>query len=215
MMETVQLKNTELIKKLDSTVEIFYSDQVTGLVNGNYRKEKKDDLITEYHPCSKEYLLEAFKYELEDYSNPRGALGSELMDMRKSNLEILSVLDSKINDIGKFCENANYALTVVYPDNGYIGWHHNGNYSGYNVLFTYSLDGDGGFSYWDYNTKSIKTMQDSPGWNVKVGYYPSQITQRDKVYWHAAQTKRQRVSIGFVLNNEDAWNRMIKKFGRA
>lgn len=214
MMKSIQLKNLEIIKLLDSTLDIFYSEEVVGLVNGNFRKEKKDDLIPQYHPCSEEYLLEAFKQKLEDYSNPRGSLGSELMDMQKSNREYLNLLREKVDKLGKLCEKATNALTVIYPEDGYIGWHHNGNYPGHNVLFTYSLDGGGSFKYWNYNTNSIETIQDSPGWNVKVGYYPSQLTHRDRVYWHSAQTKKQRVSIGFVLDNEAVWQKMITKFGR-
>lgn len=210
-MKTIQLKNVELENLLASALDVFFHDSVKNLAKEWHVRERKDELIPDYHPCSDEYLFEAFKEKLEDYAFPRAVLGAQLFEMRDYGLKILPILERRVHHVKKFLGPSINALSMVYPENGYIGWHHNGNYPGYNVLFSYSQDGNGNFSYWDYDTKSIQRMQDVPGWNVKAGYYSSQDTERDKVYWHSAQTKNQRISIGFILENETVWKEMLTK----
>jgi len=208
-MKSIKLKNDRLENLLSATTKLFRNDNVAEITS-KY-PERKDSLITEYHPTSKEYLLEAFKLKLTDYGYPRAVFGTSMdstLENHPNNKNIIAI--NKATNILKNCLGTEReALSMLYPDDGYIGWHHNGNASGYNILLSHSLDGDGGFSYWDYETKSVKTIQDKPGWNVKVGYYPSERKNPERVYWHMAKTKKSRISIAWVIDQKDMWKNMI------
>lgn len=208
-MKIIQLKNGRLETLLSNTIELFYTGEAKKITKE--AKERKDNLITDYHPCSDEYLFEAFKHDRKKFGYPRAAYGCNVVEVARNSLnkKELPIILKNVSNIGKFLGTPVNALTISYPDNGYIGWHHNGNSPGHNILFSYSLDGDGSFCFWDYETKSIKRLYDTPGWNVKVGYYPSEKKEPDKLYWHMAQTKKHRVSIAFIIDQKEMWKNMI------
>lgn len=208
-MKSIKLKNDRLKTILSSTTEYFYSDSVREL--SKKCKERKDNLIKECHPTSDEYLYAAFKHPIKQYGFPRALLGAGAGDMlnispKDDNLLAISKITARLK---RYLGTQREALSMYYPEDGYIGWHHNGNAPGYNILVSYSIDGDGGFSFWDYETKSIKTIKDNVGWNVKVGYYPNERKEPERVYWHMAKTKNPRVSIAWVIDQKDMWKNMI------
>lgn len=210
MMKSIKLKNARLEKQLSYITELFYEGEIARLVkNFDFRK---DNLIQNCHPTSEEYLLKAFKFKLSDYAFPRDVRGATIESLLlnvSSNNKIANEINRSSKRLGQTLGTEREALSMYYPEDGFIGWHHNGNAPGYNLLVSYSLDGDGGFSYWDYNTKSIHTIQDKPGWNVKVGYYPNQRKEPNRVYWHMAKTKNPRVSIAWVIDQKEMWKNMI------
>lgn len=206
-MQFISLNNQKLISYLQSTIEFLYSDQSKKIISRTL--PQKDSLLPDLDPCSDEYLLKAMEHKIPEYGYPRAALGLGMKENNDSYLFFEPVI-KKVQRIGNFLGTPTNALTMAYPDNGYIGWHHNGNAPGYNILMTYSQDGDGWFKYWDKDKKEIVTHIDKPGWSVKVGYYPSQKTETDRVYWHAAKTKKQRISLAWVLDHRDMWENMIE-----
>ena len=104
----------------------------------------------------------------------------------------------------------NSAVAMWYPKNGYMSWHNNANASGYNILISYNKTGDGWFRYQDPTTKEIVTLQDRPGWAVKVGYFGS-FGEPDKIFWHCPNTfNEDRLSFGFVLPHREMWEMMIE-----
>jgi hypothetical protein len=213
-MKIINLRNDRLQTLLLSTIDLFYNDIVRNMTEKF--PERKDSLISNHSPFSDEYLFEAFKLKLSDFGFPRALRGMGLTDMENlyPNDKNTMTLRSSISRISRFLGSPNNALSMYYPDNGYIGWHHNGNAPGYNILMTYSLDGDGGFSFWDYKTKSIQTIQDKVGWSVKVGYYPNIRKEPDRVYWHMAKTKKERISIAWVLDQKEMWKSMIDEISQ-
>lgn len=213
-MKSIKLKNDRLKTLLSSTIDLFYNDNIRDISKNS--KMREDSLIPDYHSCSDEYLRKAFTLKLSDYGYPRSLKGTGLVDMQHlaPNDKYVQLIPKAMNRIGRFLGTPNQALTMYYPEDGYIGWHHNGNASGYNILITYSIDGDGGFSFWDYDTKSIQTMPDKIGWSVKVGYYPDERKNPEKVYWHMAKTKKERVTIAWVLNQKEMWKNMIDEISQ-
>jgi len=167
--------------------------------------------IPALHPTSHEYFDKAKnEFEVPVWGYPRGVkgLGTGEFEARQSRY-FFDIIHKDITKIKNYLGALDTALCMFYPEDGYIGWHHNGNAEGYNILFSYSIDGDGRFEYYDYKTKSIQQIQDKPGWNVKCGYYPSDKREPERVYWHAAATKNPRLSIAFIINNRDMWINMI------
>lgn len=208
-MKFIPLKSTKLIKHLTSITDQLYNDELKKIIAKT--KKRGDNLITNVHPCSDEYLFKAFKLKITDFGFPRSAHGMGMQNSQTDpNLhQLISPIEKTVEKIMRYLGSPTNALTMAYPDNGFIGWHHNGNAPGFNILMTYSQDGDGHFSYYDYDTKSIIKMPDPIGWSVKVGYYPHEVKEKEKVYWHCAATKKQRISVAFILNHRDMWENMI------
>jgi hypothetical protein len=212
MMKEVCLKSQRLTKILSGiTEDVFKEENIKRLSEEARRKEKKDNLITDLHSVDDAYFRKALKYPLKDFAYPRAALGigtiSTDSDMSSFFHELVA---KKLMRLQNTVGSAQNALCMLYPDDGYIGWHHNGNAPGYNVLFSYSQDGDGHFKYYDKEKDEVVYIYDKPGWNVKCGYYPSEVKEPNRVYWHAASTKKARLSIAFVINNRDMWVNMIE-----
>jgi hypothetical protein len=90
------------------------------------------------------------------------------------------------------------ALATIYPANGFMSWHNNSDASGHNVLFTWSENGNGFFRYEDPITKEIVTLDDSPGWTCKVGYF-GKMGEQDKLFWHCCSTEEIRITVAWIF----------------
>lgn len=204
-MKPITISNDSINDILSNISSSVYNDEIIDYILKDV-KQKKSNLIPEYIGYSDEYFYKAFsEFNIEEFAYPRDAL----MVSEESNQFLHTALKKYKNKLQrKLCVNGN-ALSAMYPSGGYIGWHHNGNAPGYNILFSYSLDGDGWFKYYDYSDNEIKTLYDNPGWNVKVGYYPNQKVEPNRVYWHSAYTSRPRTSIAFIVRDKDLWISMI------
>lgn len=108
---------------------------------------------------------------------------------------------------GMFDKNA---LATVYPKNGYMEWHTNADVPGYNVLFTWSENGQGFFRYKDPITDEIITMQDRPGWTCKTGYFGNRL-EVDKIFWHCCATDELRITIAWVFPSLEAADHFKEK----
>lgn len=160
-------------------------------------------------PCSKEYLDKALETPL-DYGYPQTSYGIGVKEFIKDTETTLQKdLMFKMQQIQSFLGASKNALSMYYPKDGYIGWHHNGNAPGYNILFTYNTTNDGAFYHYDLKEKQIITMSDEKGWNVKAGRYPDQKTEQDNLFWHCAKTNSPRFTIAFVIDNLIMWEDMI------
>lgn len=206
-MRDLLIKNTKLENLLSNIIDVFFSEKYKKFLSEI--KPQEDKLIPDLYPCSDEYLQEAFKHKVEEFGYPRAALGLNKDSFELIHYDYYTEINNKVQKVGKYLGSQRNTLAMCYPDNGYIGWHHNGNAPGYNVLLTYSQDGDGHFTYWDYATNSIVRLQDKPGWNLRVGYYANQRTERDKLFWHMAETNKQRITVAWVLNHKEMWSNMI------
>lgn len=105
-----------------------------------------------------------------------------------------------------------HALAQIYPPGGFIGWHNNADASGYNLIFTYSLEGKGWFRYIDPHTNEQVTIQDQPGWNLKAGYFGSY--DEDHLVYHCAATQCWRMTISYIMGfNVDYWRDTLDHIG--
>lgn len=214
-MKPITLRNKKLIATLQSlTDEFFRPEQLKWLQQfvghqADHQYNNPDWKEEEPYGVSREYLERALKAPIPEWGFPRCSKGIELkripvVDNYKKSHKILT-------DIGDILGTQVNALAMYYPEDGYIGWHHNGNAPGYNVLLTYNSTGDGYFESYNQHTKEYTRMPDAHGWCVKAGYYGNQRTEADKVFWHAAATKAPRMTIAWVLNHKGMWNDMIEE----
>lgn len=113
-------------------------------------------------------------------------------------------------DLLNFFGGRNNAVAMYYPKGGYMAWHHNANASGLNILLSWSKNGTGFFRYRDPVTKQIVTMQDTPGWTVKAGYY-GKWEEPDKTYWHCAFARdEERLTLGYIVPHQGLWESMME-----
>jgi hypothetical protein len=188
----------------------MFEDEETLNETCRIAKHKKCTMIKDHHGASDEYFREALRYPISDFGWPRALYSSTIHTRESQGFEkMYQALHKKLEKIERFLGTHENALCALYPEDGYIGWHHNGNAPGHNILFSYSQDGDGHFKYYDKEKDEVVYMYDEPGWNAKVGYYPSEYREPDRVYWHAAFTKKPRLSIAFVIKNREMWKNMV------
>lgn len=202
--------NPEVEKILNDIQKTVYERQDEIIVNGS---PDQNDFHTE-----QEYLDIMLNKECTGY--PEIVHGTSLVnrklvsyqsDQFKYNMSE-DLYDICVNKMSEFCSYLgarNNAVIMYYPENGFMGWHHNANAPGYNILLSYSEDGDGYFRYRDPITHEIVTMQDSKGWTIKVGYYGS-FNETDKIYWHCARTRKPRLTLGFIVPDKSMWEMMIE-----
>jgi hypothetical protein len=205
-MKRLTLANKKLIAALQKTTDFVFQPERRKIIE-DYIKLREDSNIPQYAGWEEEYLAEALKKPVKDYGFPLSLNGIELVQL--PNQKIFDQIWAHIKEIQEVLGVGYHALSAYYPSKGYIGWHHNGNAPGYNLLLTYNPDGNGWFKYYDLKTKQIVTMEDTPGWSAKVGYYGRQDTERDKLFWHSAYTESPRLTISFVMNHHDMWNDII------
>ena len=147
--------------------------------------------------------------------------GTINFDVAKPILEKAKWLDDNLgNYLGyRFC-----ALKMWYPADGYISWHTNWNVPGFNILFTYN-SGDEGDGYWRHvdptgsdspvpnfgeNDENVIHIPDAPGWSCKTGYYGKKH-EHEKIIWHAAYTKKPRITLGYVVHDENLWKNTLEE----
>ena len=101
------------------------------------------------------------------------------------------------------------ALCVIYPKGGYVGWHNNANASAYNLICTYSTDGDGYWKHVNPKTKEIEEYPDVKGWQVKASYFGAYEERNpETLIYHTAQcTGGYRMTVSWIFDREhqDWW----------
>lgn len=101
----------------------------------------------------------------------------------------------------------NNALWCVYPPNGFISWHNNANAYAYNIILTWSENGDGYWEHIEPKTGERVRIQDQKGWNAKAGYfgnYNDYEAGDDRLVYHKAQNfSGWRMTLGFMFNNDE------------
>ena len=208
-MKSIPIVNEQLAQILNNFKDEILSNDLSKL-NFRQRDATKDN----HYFCSIDLL--------NDLKNQKTIEQSK--DAKCVNIDntFLKEINSKLNaDLDEWNEQKGYivvkpkfvslrkkmfdqkALGVIYPANGYMSWHTNADASGYNVLLTWSENGNGFFRYQDPITKEIVTMQDKPGWNCKVGYF-GKHTETDKLVWHCCSTDELRISVAWIFPTVEA-----------
>jgi hypothetical protein len=163
-------------------------------------------LVTSEYACGLEYLLHMQGKKVDGF--PEKTYGVDLMKYTTQHQSVRDALKKLDTDLLAWSGSRNNAVKMLYPKGGYMGWHHNANASGYNILLSWSADGLGFFRYQDPITKEIVTIQDRPGWTCKVGYY-GRFNEPDRMYWHCASAEHEeRFTLGYVIPHEGMWNDM-------
>ena len=211
-MQTLSKINPDLLSILDNFIDWFFKQDLS-VLSINRRDDFKKQLS--YIECTERQYLEDALPTPDRFGFPRDSYGIDMnpypteKPLPKHFDPVLRKLD---DDLITFLGARNNALKMYYPPQGFIGWHNNGNAPGYNIIMSYSKTGEGSFYSYDLKTKEITEYKDNPGWNIKVGYFGS-FSEPDKIYWHAARTDCDRVTLSYIIYDKNIWDNMIDEIG--
>lgn len=201
-MKTIPIRSTDLTNILDTFMEVLLK----------IPREKfpynppKESIFTPEYACGNEYLRIMQSKKVDGF--PEKTNGVDLMRFTSPHQSLQEALKRLDTDLLAWSGSRNNAVKMLYPKGGFMGWHHNANAPGYNILLSWSKEGTGYFRYQDPATKEIITMHDTPGWTCKVGYYGS-WEEKDKIYWHCASAEHEeRFTLGYIIPHEGMWNDM-------
>lgn len=218
-MHQLSMTNTTIQKILSNLTDaVFNNDEVieqlrsrcVPLVDGR-RRQNEESNFPGLKSYSNEYLYKALECPVDEYCFPRCAYGVDTTLVHAKSVYWNDIVSPFLKRIVNYTGSPSNALTMFYPEKGYIGWHHNGNAAGYNFLMTYSIDGDGYFKYYDQHTDKFTVLQDVPGWNFRFGYYPDIRYEKDNLFWHTAYTEKPRLTIGWVVKHREIWKSLLEE----
>jgi len=220
----VPIRNTKLISKFQGIVDKFYSlVEETGvdIESSEYVQQDKERTQEELeYVASEQYLREHFLPNWQDHEGyPVEHRGISVGRLSKKFQDVVPEWERFYN-YGKFelppeIGTASSALFQWYPKPGLTGWHTNWNANAYQILFTWSENGDGFFRYYDKLKDEVVTIQDKPGWQCRW-YYFGRKDELDHHCWHMCYTNCNRLTLAFKFSNkglkydEDATARMLR-----
>lgn len=203
-MRKIEINNPDLKNILGTFLPVLLAVDRSGFPY----KQGSDPLTTPEYACSKEYLLHMQGKKVDGF--PEKTRGVDLMKYTTPYQSVKDALKKLDTELIAWSGCRNNAVKMLYPKGGFMGWHHNANAAGYNILLSWSEKGLGFFRYQDPITKEIITMQDTPGWTCKVGYY-GRFDEPDKTYWHCASAEHEeRFTLGYIIPHEGMWNDMAE-----
>lgn len=199
-MAEITIRNKELLSTLDGFVEDMFNNSTYNDPKCFTFREESDMDKGEYY-CSEEYLQDCLsrfptlvgppdRY----FAIPIAKLVREYPDQWTDYMQ--KVKYDFAADLGAHTS----ALLSYYPPGGFVGWHTNYDANAYQVLFTWSKDGNGFFRYRDKDG-SIVTEQDVPGWQARHYYFGAEHEIEDHC-WHSAYAGGERLTLAYKFVND-------------
>jgi len=194
-MSEITIRNKDFLKLLDDTVERFLVHRE--LMTEISANQGNVPIGAGEYYCQQKHLFDMMDNPDDHEGFPEHAYGFQVSHGAKSHPEIFEPLKMWTkNELVRMFGANNNSLTSYYPPNGYVGWHTNWNAFGYQMILTWSESGDGYFSYYDNETKSIVTHHDRTGWQAR--WYRFGRKDEPKHHcWHAAWTNCPRFTLAF------------------
>lgn len=194
-MTEITIRNKEFLGLLDDTLESFLehrelmtelSDNLKGIPIGEGEKY-----------CQPEHLWDMMSRWEDHIGFPEEGYGFQVAQGVKQRPDVFAPLyqKTKYDLVAMFNANSN-SLTSYYPPKGYVGWHTNWNAFGWQLILTWSEEGDGYFSYYDKEKDKIITEDDVKGWQAR--WYRFGRKDEPKYHcWHTAWTECPRFTLAF------------------
>lgn len=207
-MKTIAINNTGLSTIIDTFIDTLLTVDRSKFPYGPNGKKPDGITIDPESACGEEYLHFMQNKKVDGF--PEITYGCDLGQWKPPQPELREALKKLDTDLLAWSGSRNNAVKMLYPKGGYMGWHHNANAAGYNILLSWSKEGTGYFRYQDPITKEIVTMPDTPGWTCKVGYY-GKFTEPDRIYWHCANAaQEERFTLGYIIPHLGMWEDMCE-----
>lgn len=208
-MQDIQVKNQELIGLLDEYKKFLMND--TDFFAKNFHPSCKEEKDNRSWWVGEKHLNEILNQKENHEGFPDTIYGYECSVHREGHeflskdadpitrKEITASLSVMGRNLIEWLGVRHNALTAFYPPGGFISWHNNANASAYNLIFSWSENGNGCFKYVDPTTKKVVTMQDHAGWQCKAAYF-GHYGEPDRLFYHAAETDCWRITVSFTFD---------------
>ena len=214
-MTEIVIRNEGLLQTLNDTVEMFleHRELMTELSDNLQR----DVPVEEWEKfCKEDYLHEMIATGVDHAGFPETGYGFQVAQGVRQRPDVFTPLkDWTKNQLPMMFGARSNSLTSYYPPNGFVGWHTNWNASAYQIIITWSEEGDGYFSYYDKETDTIITEQDVKGWQARW-YRFGRYDEPQHHCWHTAWTNSPRFTLAFKFPynnvNEDSALLALKDF---
>jgi len=208
-MRNIPIKNSHFLKQIQK-FEKFTGEEYLRYFEPSCRSHGKKE---QEHFTSIKYLKtiikekknhDGFPASLKAYSLQHSTfrLNEELAN-HPVIPKILDDVHEIITDLELEYNLKNNALLAIYPPGGYIAWHNNANAAAYNLILTWSENGSGQFNYLDKRKNKIIQMNDSPGWQCKLGYFGAYNDPEEELVYHCAKTDCWRITVSFVFDRSE------------
>lgn len=194
-MTEIVIRNKELLKLLDDTVEKF-------LPHAELMTELTSDLrgvpVGEGKKYTEpEHLYEMLQHPENHIGFPEHAYGFQVSHGATHRPDIFEPLKLYTkNELVRIFGAFGNSLTSYYPPKGYVGWHTNWNAFGYQIILTWSESGDGYFTYYDKKNDKFIKHDDVKGWQARWYRFGRQ-DEPEHHCWHAAWTECPRFTLAF------------------
>lgn len=206
-MNTAVIRNEvlkEILDKISALTQKVDFDKV--------RQIPRNETADEW--CNEDYMRHIIHKGTAHDGYPEMLLGTSLEPGKfcydgQDSLQLTEESEKLIKDLCSWSGAHRRALTAIYPPGGFIGWHNNANASGYNILFTWSSEGDGQWEHIEPSTGEHVIIPDVKGWQCKYGYYGS-YEEPHRVLYHAAKTNCLRTTVAFVFNGDERGKSMAE-----
>lgn len=209
-MQTYVMRNKELFGILDSFMAVLLNTERSSFPYGPHGVNRLPEggQVSPEYLCGEEYLKFMQNKKVDGF--PEITNGVDLNQWVPPQQELRSALKKLDEDLLTWSGCRNNAVKMLYPKGGFMGWHHNANAAGQNLLLSWSKEGKGYFRYQNPVTKEIVTMKDEPGWTCKAGYY-GRWNEPDKIYWHCASAEpEERFTLGYIIPHDGMWEDMVE-----
>jgi hypothetical protein len=215
IMKSVDIKNGEVLDNLNKFIDIWWDKKETDLQKFRLgaKNVNRDDFI------SNEYKNKIINMGSLHNGFPDRLRGYNL---KISNDQVVpSMYDPDINkNYIKINENlqiilgtSNNALCSIYPPGGFIAWHNNANASAYNLIFTWSENGNGYWKHVDPYTGKDVIIQDVSGWQCKAFYFGAYEDGPENLVYHMASTDCWRMTVSYIFDrtHKQFWEDVIEE----
>jgi hypothetical protein len=213
IMRSVNIKNKEILDILNEFKNTWW--------------DKRENDLTKFYLGSKDanrenYISDEYKIKIMNMGSfhegfPEQLRGYSLKLDFKGDVKFS---DPRINsDYIRINENLQHilstkhnALCTIYPPGGFISWHNNANASSYNLIFTWSENGNGYWKHVDPYTGKDVIVQDIPGWQCKAFYFGAYEDRSEDLVYHMASTDCWRMTISYIFDrhHKQFWEDVIE-----
>ena len=220
IMKSISINNTEVLEILEEAKDIWWNrlDVLQEKYKLNFESDNREEYISDDYRnkiINMGTAHEGYPDSIKSYAIKRVTSAEPNRSDYKLNYdpainaEWISLNEKLMTTIG----SNRLALATVYPPGGYIAWHNNANAPGYNVIFTWSENGNGYWKHVDPYTGKDVLVQDVPGWQAKSFYFGTYEDGNEKIVYHMASTDCWRMTIGYMFDrhHKQYWEDMIEE----
>jgi len=214
IMKSVNIKNKEILNILNEFKDIWWDKRETDLTKfylGGKDANRENYISDEYKIkiMNMGSFHEGYPEKLKGYS-----LKLDINDNTKlSDIEINKKYIQVNEKIQQILSTRHNALCSVYPPGGFISWHNNANAPSYNLIFTWSENGDGYWKHVDPYTGKDVMVPDVSGWQCKAFYFGAYEDRPEDLVYHMASTDCWRMTVSYIFDryHKQFWKDVIEE----